>query len=62
MLKRLLKKYSSLKVLYNPFPGIDARKDPFVGIFSKELAQDRVKITDNLRQNLCWKLILYFLT
>ena len=39
-------KYSGLEVIYKPFPGINARNDPFMEVFSEELTQDRVKITD----------------
>ena len=34
LLKRLLQKYSGLKVLYKTFPGIDSCNDPFMEILS----------------------------
>ena len=42
LLKRLLQKYSGLKVLYKTFPGIDSSNDPLMEIFSEELDQGRV--------------------
>ena len=45
LLKRLLQKYSGLKVLYKTFPGIDSCNDPFMEILSEELDQGRVTLT-----------------
>ena len=42
----LLQSYSGLEVLYKPFPGIDSRNDPFLEVFSKELDNGTVRLTN----------------